>query len=114
MANNNSSSKNPFIIALVLIAVLIIAWHLLLPLLGVSLAITGGIFSALIVTIILMCVGIGLFFLLTGLGVVIVSILAVVVAIVAIILFPVLFPIVVPLLIILLLVGYYRRKNEQK
>lgn len=107
-------SASPWIWAIVIILVLVIGWHFLLPLLGLSIALTAGVWSVIVGTVTALCIAILLFFVFTGVGIFILGLLAFIWGIVAIILFPIIFPIVVPLLIILLFISFLKRRRQEK
>ncbi len=108
-----SNLKKPIFIALLLMLLLVVAWHLFFPLLGIAIAISAAVWGIIVGTIVFLSVGTLLFFVFTGLGILIVSIAAFVWVALAIILFPFLFPIFIPLLIILLFVAYVRRRKNR-
>lgn len=99
------------IIATIIILILVIGWHLLFPFLGITIALGAGAWGFVISTIVLLCVAIMLFFVLTGMGVLIVGFLAVAWTVLAISLFPILFPILTPILIILLFIAIVSRRK---
>lgn len=103
------------IILIILAAMLlsIAAWHVLLPALGISLvALTAGVWNIAVATIVIICVATLLFFIFTGIGVLILSMFVLIWTIVAIVLFPLLFPIVLPALILMLVIGLILRKKK--
>lgn len=123
MATNNDSgdkksTSKALWIALILIAILLLSWHFILPALGIAAVATVGVVAGAwgiaIAMIVLLCVGGLLFFIFTGIGIMIISILAVVGVIIAIILSPVLFPLLVPILILLLFIGFIRKRKRNK
>lgn len=114
MTDQNTPKKRslfkPFLLALILIVVLVIAWHLIFPLLGLSLVVTGSAWWTIVSTIFLLCVAILLFFVFTGLAVALICLFGFVWIILAIGFFPILFPVLVPLFIIMCFIAYVRRK----
>ena len=117
--NDNSNLKpkrsmGPIAIAILLILILVIGWHLILPLLGLTIAFTATVWGIFVATVVILCIAIILFFILTGVGVFILGLIAFVWAIIAIGLFPFLFPIIAPIVIIMLLIAYMigRRRNR--
>lgn len=96
------------IIALVLLAAL--GGHYLLALMGAAVAVSAGLWAVIIGSIIIFCVAIPLFFLFSGLGVLLVVLFAFIWALVAIIAFPILLPILLPLFIILVFVSIMRKR----
>lgn len=107
-------SLAPWVIAVVIILVLVIGWHFVFPLLGLTIGITAGVWGVIVGTITAICIAIILFFVFTGIGIFILGLLAFIWGLVAIALFPVIFPIIVPLLVILLLIGFIVRKRREK
>lgn len=96
---------------LLIMLVLVIAWHLMLPILGVSIAITSAIWGVAIATIVLLCIATLLFFIFTGLGVFILGFFVFAWTLAAIILFPLLFPLLLPVLLVMILIGVISRNN---
>lgn len=101
------------LIAVILMLVLVIGWHLLFPFLGVSVVLGAGAWGFVVSTVVVLCVAILLFFILTGIGVLIIGFLAVAWTILAVSLFPVLFPVLIPILIILLFIAIVSRRRRQ-
>lgn len=104
--------KNIILITLIVMCALILAWHLLLPMLGITIAISAGIWGVAIASIVLLCVATLLFFILTGLGALILGGIVFIWTVIAIILFPLLFPILLPILLLMLIVGLAVKKRE--
>ena len=104
--------KNVILITLVLMCVLVVAWHLLLPILGITIALSAGIWSVAIASIVLLCIATLLFFIFTGIGALLLGGVVFIWTVVAIILFPLLFPILLPILLLMLIVGLVARKKE--
>lgn len=100
-------------IAILLILLLVIGWHLLIPVLGLTLAFTGALWGVIVASIAALIICIILIFVITGFGVFIIGGLAVIWTVVAIILFPVIFPLLVPILILLLLIGFLFRTKKR-
>ena len=100
------------VMAIVIILAVVIGWHFLLPVLGLTLAITAGAWAVIVTTVAVFCIAVILFFIFGGAGMVVVGFVAVLWALLAIILFPVFFPIIVPLMIILFVIGLLRRKRQ--
>lgn len=106
-------SKAPILIAILLIVILVVGWHIFAPMLGLTVAFTGAAGGMVIATIGVLCVSIVLFFILSGIGMLILGLIAVVWTLVAIVLFPILFPLLVPIVILLLLIGFlFGRKKS--
>lgn len=99
--------------AIALILIVELGFHLILPLLGIATVITVGILAGawgiVIFTIVFFCIAALLFFVIPGVLIFVLGLLAVAWVIVSVVLFPVIFPIIFPLLIILLVIGYTRR-----
>jgi hypothetical protein len=87
------------------------AFHIILPLLGIAIAITASIWTVAIGTILMICVAALLFFLLTGAGAAILGGFVLVWTIIAIVLFPLLFPILIPVLLLMCVIGLMTRKK---
>ncbi len=101
-------------LAMIIIAMLIIivGWHLIFPLLGGALVITGAAWFAILATIIAFSMVMLFAFIFTGIGIFILGILFSIGVVIAIVLFPVLFPIVLPLFIVYWVVSYLRRRKK--
>lgn len=100
------------IIALVAMIILLLLWHLFWPVFGIALAITAVTWGVLLATSVLVAVGVLLFYLFSGIGILIICGSAFLWFIGALVMFPVLFPFLVPLLILLLFIGYARRREK--
>ncbi|OGO90732.1 MAG: hypothetical protein A3F41_05690 [Coxiella sp. RIFCSPHIGHO2_12_FULL_44_14] len=99
------------VIAILLMAVLLLGWHLLFPVLGLTLVVGAGAWGIVVGTIAVLCTTILLFFIFTGIGILIVGLLVVIWALLAIVFFPILFPLLIPLLVILLIVAWVRNRK---
>ena len=104
-------SRFPFVLAIVLIIVFIVGWHLLVPLLGITLAIGAGAWGFVVAAIGIISIAIVLFFIFSGIFVFLIGLIAAAWTILVIVLFPVLFPILAPLLVIVFLVGFFSRRR---
>ena len=102
------------IFALLLMFVAIISWHVFIALLGGAFVIGATAWGVVVGTVFAMCIGILLLFLVTGIGILLLGLIAAVWTVVAIALFPVLFPILAPIFIIFLVISYFCRKKETK
>jgi hypothetical protein len=102
----------PFLILLILLFA--IGGHFLLGALGVTLVLTAGLWVAIIASIVIFCVAIVLFFVFTGIGMLIVGGFSLIWVILALVLFPVLLPILLPLLVVLAFIGMIRKKQAKK
>lgn len=103
-----------FAITLLIIVAMVIAWHIAFPLLGGIIAIGAGLWAIIIAAIVVMCAAILGMFVATGIGVVLIGIIAFVFTLVTIILFPILFPVLLPLFIILLFISIFTRNKKIK
>lgn len=108
----SDSRKKNVLIVLLLMLILLLSFHLLFPLLGISLVISATIWGVAIATIFLICVATMLFFLFSGVGIFILGLIVLGWTLIAIILFPLLFPIVIPVLLLMLLIGLISRGNK--
>lgn len=105
------SFKKALLIALIVMVVLLLGWHLIFPILGIAIAITAVAWGILLASIVLLAVGTLLFYIFTGAGIFVICLLGLIWVIGALVAFPFLFPILIPLLIILLFIGFVRRKE---
>jgi len=116
--NDNQKPKRsmgPVVFAILLILILVVGWHLILPILGLTIAFTATVWGVVVATIVILSIAIILFFIFTGIGMLILGLIAFVWAIVAIGLFPFLFPLIAPIIILLILIAYLfgKRKNKK-
>lgn len=107
----NSSHNKPLLIAILLIFLSIACFYLVFPIFGITLAITGIAWGILIGTIALFSIAALLFFIIPGILILGISIIAFIWVILAIIFFPVIFPVVIPIFIILIFLAYMRRRR---
>lgn len=108
--NEKSSLKKVVLIALFMMLFLLVAWHLLFPLLGISIVISESLLGIAIASIVLMCIATLLFFIFTGIGIIILWVGMFIWTLLAIALFPLLFPVLVPILLLMFVVGWAVRK----
>ena len=101
------------ILAVLVVLILVVGWHLLFPFLGASIALGAAAWGFVVATITVLCIAILLFFMLTGVGIFIVGSLVVAWTVLTIFLFPILFPLLVPLLVILLFIAFLSRRKRQ-
>lgn len=94
--------------SLILLVVLVSAWLIFFPMLGIVVAVGAGAWGVIVGTVIFLCVAALLFFIFSGIGIILLSLFSLVWVIFAITLFPFLFPIFIPLLIIVLFIAYSR------
>ena len=112
--NKKFTSKKIILFTLLLMLILVAAWHVLLPLLDISIAITASVWGIAIATIVLICIATLLFFVFTGIGVLILGGFVFVWTILAIILFPLLFPALIPILLLMLVVAIISKKKKSE
>ena len=110
--NNRSNVRRALVIALLAIVVLIIGWHIIFPLLGIAVVMTGSVWGIVVASIALLCMGVLLLFVLPGMLILLVAAIAFIWVVIAIILAPFAFPLLVPLLVILWFVAYLRRRKD--
>lgn len=101
-------------IAIIILLGLVVGWHLIFPILGGVIAITTLAWLVIVGSICAFCIGILFLFVLTGTGIIVLSVIALVWLVVAIVFFPILFPLLLPLFIIFLFISYIRRKQKEK
>lgn len=106
--------KTALIIGVLAIVILVLGYHLLFPILGVTVAVTAGAWAIIVGTIVVMCIAGMLFFIIPGILILILSLFIALWIVLAITLFPFLFPVLIPLLIILLFLAFIRRRKYQK
>ena len=104
-----STLKKALLIAFIVMLVLLVGWYLFLPVLGVATVMTAAALGTVVATVILVAVAVLLFYILSGIGIVILAVLASIWIIFSITLFPFVFPLLIPLLIILIFVAFIRR-----
>lgn len=102
--NKKNDTKFIILIALLAMVALIIAWHIVFPLLGMSIGITADVLAIAIGAIIMICVTSLLFFVFTGIGIIIFGVVVFIFALLASLLFPLLFPIIMPMLLVMLVI----------
>ena len=113
-SQKKSSRKKALIIALVVMLILLVGWHLIVPVLGIAVALTAAVWGMVIATVVLFVVGALLFYIFSSIGIVVICTLGFIWFLGALIAFPFLFPFLVPLLILLLFIGFVRKKESQK
>lgn len=112
-AEQKKGIKRPLIVAIVILLVLVVGWHLILPLFGIVVGITAAAWAIAVATIVGLSVVGMLFFALPFFGIMILSVLAFLWVVVAIAFAPILFPLLIPLLIILLFIAFIRRRKNK-
>lgn len=110
-SKKKSNFSRTLLIAILLIVIAVLGFHLLAPLLGIVLAVSLMGWTAIVVTVVFFSIATLLFFVLPGVFIFIISVLALVWVVLAIIFFPILFPIVIPFFIILLCIAYFQKKQ---
>lgn len=106
---NKSISKGIILTALFIILAAILLWHFFFPILGIAIGMTALVWGIAVSTSVLIVVLTLLFFLFTGIGIIVLSIVGVVGFLLAIIIAPVIFPILLPLVVLMLFIAYVRR-----
>ncbi len=116
--DNNPKNSNIFSRVLLICIALIItmglifaAGYWILPMLGITLAITVSAWGIAVASIILLSIALLLFFIIPFFLILVISVFAFLWVAWVIIFFPITFPIVIPVLIILLCVGYLRKNR---
>ena len=121
---NNSNSGRPqksgasfaklLLIAIALILIIELGFHLILPLLGIATVITVGVLAGawgvVVATIVFLCITGLLFFVIPGALIFLLGLFTLIWVIIAVALFPVILPIIFPMLIILVFIGYMQHK----
>jgi hypothetical protein len=109
---NDHSFPKLLLIAIALILIVELGFHLILPLLGIATVITVGVLAGawgiVVGTIVFFCIVGLLFFVIPGALILLLGLFALIWVIIAVVLFPVILPIIFPMLIILLFIGYAR------
>ena len=106
-----TGSRGLLIAAIIIILALVIGWHLILPFLGLTIAIGAGAIGFVIAATVLLCIVIILFFISAGVLVWVMALLVAVWTLFTITYIPVAFPILIPLLVILIFIGILRRRS---
>lgn len=101
------------LLAIILILLCVVGFHLLLPLLGIAIIMSGAAWGIIVATVTIFTIVALLFFILPGILIALLSLFALGWVILAIVLFPFLFPLVLPVFIILLFIAYISRRNRQ-
>ena len=110
---SDSSLKKPLLIALIVMVLLLAAWHVVLPLLGVVAVMSAAAWGVMMGSIVLVAVAVLLFFVFSGFWIFVIGGLAIVWLILAVSIFPFIFPMLIPLLILLVFVAFVRRKKDR-
>ena len=109
----NSTLKKALLIALISMLVLLVAWHLFLPMLAITVAVTAAVWAVMVISVVLVASVVLLFYVFSGVGILILCALSVAWIIFAIAFFPIVFPLLIPLLILLLFVAFVRRNKME-
>jgi hypothetical protein len=100
------------IATLLVILAIVVGFHILLPLLGITIAISAAMWGFAISAIVVISVAILLFFLMTGLALFFIALLAAIFVLVGIIVFPLLIPVLAPLLLLMVAVAVMIKKRR--
>ncbi len=101
-------------ISLLVLFALVLAWHLVFPIAGGVIALTSGIWSFIVASIVMICATIFMLFLFTGLGILLLGLFVFFWIVIGIALFPILFPILVPLLILFAFILFIRKRYLER
>ena len=116
ISNENSKQpqkrRGPLFIAVLLIVLALVIWHLFIPASMMHPVFTGAMWGVLTATISLFCVGFLFVLLMGSIGVLLVAVFSLIWLLVATILFPVFFPILIPLAIVMLFVAFFRKRKK--
>lgn len=95
------------VILILAVALALVIWHLIVPMSAAVVA--GGLSVGAVsgIAVAVMCLAMFLFAIFSGVGVIVVGVLALVGAILGIVLFPFLFPIMIPLLVVMVLIKIF-------
>ncbi len=104
----------PVIFAIFAIVVIVLAWHIIFPLLGVGIVLTLGLWAVIVVSVVLVSLGVLLLFLLPGIFIGLIALFVLAWAVFALVLFPFLFPLLAPLLIILFVLAYLVGRGRRR
>lgn len=110
----NKSLKNVIIILLAAMLVMVIGFYCLIPLLGITIAISASAWIIAVSAIVILAIASLLFFIFTGIGILVTAIVACFFGIIAIILVPLLFPIIVPVLLLMAVIMLVMRKKQSQ
>ena len=91
---------------------IVVGFHILLPLLGITIAISATMWGFAISAIIIVSIAILLFFMLTGVALFLIAFFAAIFVLAAIILFPLLIPLLAPLLLLMCAIGVLIKKRR--
>lgn len=121
MKNNDLPHQEPIksrrsvvLFALLAILVVVLAWHILLPLFGIAVVLSLGLLSVIVLSVVLVGIGVLLIYFLPALLIGLVALIALGWVLIALALFPFLFPLLAPLLIILWIAAYLIGKGRRR
>lgn len=106
-----NSIQKLIISAVIVMLISVLAFSVLVPLLGITLVMTGAAWGFMISTVVLFSIAGMVFFVVPGLLIFLISLFALVWLILVIVLFPLLFPIILPVFIVVLFIALIRRKS---
>jgi len=109
---SNSKLSKALIVAVALMLICVIGFHLFFPLLGIAIVMSAGAWGMVTGTIVIFCIGIMMLFMVPGILLFLLCLFAFGWTILAIVLFPFIFPLVMPLLIILVFIAYVLGRNK--
>lgn len=109
-----SSRRGVLILALTVLLVLLVGWYVFFPLLGVAVVLTTLVWAVILASVTLLAIGIALFYVLAGTGILAVCILGIIWFVGSLIIFPFLFPLLLPLLMLMLFIAYVRRRENRE
>ena len=104
------------LLTLVLLMLFCVGWHYLalMPIFaGMAAMMTGGVWAILIGSVVAYCVIMLLAFVLSGIGLMLITIFGLIIALLALVLAPFAFPILVPLAIVLAFIVIHRRRQHK-
>jgi hypothetical protein len=103
----------PVLFAIAVILLVVLAWHVLFPLLAVGVVVTLGLWLVIVISVVLISLGVLLLFLLPSIFIGLIALIVLGWVIFAIVIFPFLFPLLAPLLIILLVLSYLMGRGRR-
>ncbi len=101
-------------IILIVLMAFFLGLHLAFPAAVLGISITAGLWYAIVGSIFLFCALILLLFVVTGLGLLFLTLFAIGWFVIALILFPFLLPILLPLLLLIFFISLFRRQQARK
>lgn len=111
--SKHRSVLKPIVIAIALIFISLILFHLFFPILGAAVLISAAAWAVIIASVVIFCVFLLLFFIFSGaFATGILGIIALIWLIIALIIFPIIFPLIMPIFIILVAIGYILRHRK--